>query len=410
MGQDIRFCGPFGSTDKKGFRFVFVIFIKRPSNFQLMLNNLRWISLCLLFLFNNVQVKGVQDKEYPVRLVMIGLSHGHSHWIFQKQFEGNFELVGVYEPNTQLIQEFKERYTLDDALFFPDMEAMLEHLQPDGALAFGPISDHLNVVRSCAPRGIHVMVEKPLAFSMVQAQEMEHLAKTHQIHLLTNFETSWYPTTDAVIQYVRDNEDKLGRLRKAVFHHGHKGPKEIGVGPEFLKWLTDPEKNGAGALIDFGCYGANIMTALMQGEMPVSVMAITQNHKPEVYPFVDDEATILVEYKEAQAIIQASWNWPFDRKDMEVYGSKGYCIALDSQKLKTRFQGEETETLGLVSREDTGTQINPFDYFAAVINGTQKMSDYGLYSLENNLLVVEILSAAIESAKTGKRIYLMDKN
>ncbi len=352
----------------------------------------------------------MHDMGSPVRLVMIGLSHGHSHWIFQKQFEGNFELVGVYESNIQLIQEFKERYKLDDAIFYSEMDVMLDHLQPDGALAFGPISDHLHVVRSCAPRGIHVMVEKPLAFSMAQAQEMEQLAKTHQIHLLTNFETSWYPTTDAVVHYVKDNESKLGQLRKAVFHHGHKGPKEIGVGPEFLKWLTDPEKNGAGALIDFGCYGANIMTTLMQGEIPISVMAITQNHKPELYPFVDDEATILVEYKEAQAIIQASWNWTFDRKDMEVYGSKGYCIAEDSQNLKTRFYGEESETLTLISKEDTGTQVNPFEYFAAVIKGTLNMGDYGLYSLENNLLVVEILSAAIESAKTGKRIYLSQKN
>ena len=300
-------------------------------------------------------------------------------------------------------------YTLDDALFFSEMDRMLDELQPDGALAFGPISEHLDVVRSCAPRGIHVMVEKPLAFSVAHAKEMEHLAKSHRIHLLTNYETSWYPTTDAVINYVRNDGGEMGQIRKAVFHHGHRGPKEIGVGPEFLAWLTDPEQNGAGALIDFGCYGANIMTTLMQGERPVSVLALSQTHKPETYPLVDDEATILVEYKEAQAIIQASWNWPFDRKDMEVYGSNGYCMALDRQNLKTRFKGEGTETLRLIEVRDTSTIINPFEYFAGVIKGSLEVSDYGLYSLENNLLVVEILSSAIESAKTGKRIYLKDK-
>jgi len=369
--------------------------------------NCRWIFLSFLFLFLNQQV--MAGQENPVRFVMIGLSHGHSHWIFQKQYQGDFELVGVYEPNTALIQQFKQRYNLDDALFFPEMDRMLDELRPDGALAFGPISEHLNVVRSCAPRGIHVMVEKPLAFSIAHAKEMEHLAESHRIHLLTNYETSWYPTTDAVIDYVRNDGGELGKIRKAVFHHGHRGPKEIGVGPEFLKWLTDPEQNGAGALIDFGCYGANIMTSLMQGERPVSVLALSQTHKPELYPLVDDEATILVEYKEAQAIIQASWNWPFDRKDMEVYGSNGYCMALDRQNLKTRFKGEGTETLRLIHAEDTGTIINPFEYFTGVIKGSLEMSHYGLYSLENNLLVVEILSSAIESAKTGKRIYLKDK-
>jgi predicted dehydrogenase len=372
-------------------------------------NTYRWIFFSLLFLIIQQQLLARQGDEKPVKFVMVGLSHGHSHWIFQKQYQADFELIGVYEPNAALIQQFKERYTLDDALFFPDLDRMLDELQPDGALAFGPISEHLNVVRSCAPRGIHVMLEKPLAFSVAHAEEMGNLAKSNDIHLLTNYETSWYPTTDAVINYVLHDTGELGPIRKAVFHHGHKGPKEIGVGPEFLAWLTDPEQNGAGALIDFGCYGANIMTTLMQGERPVSVLALSQTHKPEAYPLVDDETTILVEYKEAQAIIQASWNWPFDRKDMEVYGSNGYCMALDKKNLKTRFKGEGTETPRLIEVRDTGTITNPFEYFAGVIKGSQEVSDYGLYSLENNLLVVEILSSAIESAKTGKRIYLKDK-
>lgn len=339
---------------------------------------------------------------------MVGLSHGHSHWIFQKPFQGDFELVGVYEPDSVLVQQFKKRYNLEDELFFPDMDHMLDQLQPDGALAFGPISEHLNVVRSCAPRGIHVMVEKPMAFSVAHAEEMENLAKSNDIHLLTNYETSWYPTTDAVINYVLNDMGDLGRIRKAVFHHGHKGPKEIGVGPEFLAWLTDPEKNGAGALIDFGCYGANIMTTLTNGERPVSVLALTQTHKPEIYPLVDDEATIIIEYKQSHAIIQASWNWPFDRKDMEVYGINGYCIALDREKLKTRFKGNAAEELHLINAEDTGTIANPFEYFANVIRGDLNIQEFGMYSLENNLLVVHILAAAMESAKTGKRIYLTE--
>jgi predicted dehydrogenase len=370
-----------------------------------MANTYKWFFFSLFFLFLYQPITALESDLKPLRFVMIGLSHGHSHWIFQKQFQGDFELVGVYEADKSLVEQFRKRYNLEEDLFFPEMDMMLDQLLPDGALAFGPISEHLNVVRSCAPRGIHVMVEKPLAFSLSHAREMENLAKSNGIHLLTNYETSWYPTTDAVIDYVLNDQGKLGQIRKSVFHHGHRGPKEIGVGPEFLEWLTDPEKNGAGALIDFGCYGANIMTALVKGERPISVLALTQNHKPDIYPHVDDEASILVEYGQSQAIIQASWNWPFDRKDMEIYGANGYCIALDSQRLKTRFQGEKMEEINLKTAEDTGTITNPFEYFAGVIRGDLKMEKYGLYTLENNLLVVEILSAAIASAQTGKRIY-----
>ena len=110
--------------------------------------------------------------------------------------------------------------------------------------------------------------------------------------------------------------------------------------PEFLAWLTDPEKNGAGALFDFGCYGANLMTWLMNDARPVSVTAVTQRIKPEIYAKVDDEATIILEYPGAQAIIQASWNWPFDRKDMEVYGRTGQALTVGPERVAGPLAGE----------------------------------------------------------------------
>ena len=198
-----------------------------------MANTYKWIFFSLFFLFLYRPIIALESDRNHLRFVMIGLSHGHSHWIFQNQFQGDFELVGVYEPDNNLVEQFRERYNLDEDLFFPGIEIMLDQLRPDGALAFGPISEHLDVVRSCAPKGIHVMVEKPLAFSLSHAREMEKLANSNGIHLLTNYETSWYPTTDAAINQVWNDKGELGQIRKAVFHHGHRGPKEIGVGPEF---------------------------------------------------------------------------------------------------------------------------------------------------------------------------------
>lgn len=341
----------------------------------------------------------------PSKLAMAGLSHGHAGWIFQKHFQGDFELVGVFETDTVLIQEFINRYHLQKDLFYTDLAEMLDDQKPDGLLAFGPISQHLSVVQLAAPRGIHVMVEKPLALNMEHAQEMKRLALENKIHLLTNFETSWYPSTAKSIQISLEENENFGQLRKAVFHHGHKGPKEIGVGPEFLSWLTDPEQNGGGALVDFGCYGANIMTTLTQGVKPISVTAVTQTHKPEIYPLVDDEATIIVIYPNSQAIIQGSWNWPFDRKDMEIYGERGYVIASDKNTMKFRYANSGKEETTFVSQEETEVYVNPFAYFVDVISGKIQPEPYGLYSLENNMMVVRILDAAKKSAETGKTVY-----
>lgn len=359
------------------------------------------LSLIAFFLFASQISLFAQTK-----FVMAGLTHGHSHWIFQKSFQGNFELAGIYEENQDVVRQFIKSYNLDESLFYKDYEEMLDEVQPDGVLAFGPVSQHLDIVKKAAPRGIHVMVEKPLAFSAKEAAEMEKLAADNSIHLLVNYETSWYPSTDALIHKSKVEEDNFGKLRKAVFHHGHKGPKEIGVGNEFLDWLTDPEQNGAGALVDFGCYGANIMTLLTDGEMPESVTAVTQTHKPDIYTEVEDEATIILTYSGAQAIIQASWNWPFDRKDMDVYMEKGYLKAPEKERLDFRYGNQSDDTVQFVDKEMTGTYANPFQYFSDVIEGRINLPPYGLYTLENNVIVAKILDAAIESSKTGKTVAL----
>ncbi len=172
--------------------------------------------------------------------------------------------------------------------------------------------------------------------------------------------------------------------------------------PEFFAWLTDPNKNGAGALFDFGCYGANLMTWMMDNQRPVAVTAMTQQIKPQVYPRVDDEATILVEYPKAQGIIQASWNWPFSRKDFEVYTQAAYAIAVGGNALRVRMPKaqEELRTPAALAPEDQDS----LSYLASIVRNHRKPS--GLSSLENNMIVTEILDGAGESARTGKTVRL----
>jgi predicted dehydrogenase len=161
-------------------------------------------------------------------------------------------------------------------------------------------------------------------------------------------------------------------------------------------------KNGAGALFDFGCYGANLMTWLMDNQRPRAVTAITQRIKPSIYQRVDDEATILMEYADAQGIAQASWNWPDHRKDLEVYGESGYAIATggNSVRVKMRGQKEAASTPEPLPADEK----DELAYLEGVVRGRIKPS--GLSSLENNIIVTEILDAARESARTGKTVKL----
>jgi predicted dehydrogenase len=245
------------------------------------------------------------------------------------------------------------------------------------------------------------MMEKPLAVNMEHARAMEAAAGKDGIQLIVNYETTWYPSTQKAYELIR-GRGAIGEIRKIVVHDGHRGPKEIGCSSDFLEWLTDPVLNGSGALNDFGCYGADLMTWLMEGQRPLSVFAMTNHIKPEVYPKVEDEATIVVSYPKAQGIIQASWNWPFDRKDMEVYGRTGYVLAPKAELLRVRKPNENE--IEMAAPPLSGTSADPLSYLSAVVRGEIKPS--GLSSLEVNMIVVEILDAARESARTGKRVEL----
>ena len=345
------------------------------------------------------------SANLPLRVAVAGTSHGHSSWILNRKNKTDIQLVGIYEPNKELSERHIRQFGLSRELFYTDLKTMLDAVKPEAVVAFGSIYEHLAVVENCAPRGIHVMVEKPLSTNVNDALKMEALAKKNGIHLLTNYETSWYATTEKTYQLLNDS-NSVGKLRKAVFHHGHQGPKEIGVSKEFLQWLTDPVQNGGGALIDFGCYGANIMTYLMQGVQPISVTAVTRQFKPQIYSRVDDEATIIITYTDAQGIVQASWNWPFGRKDMEVYGESGYIISQNARNMLFRNKNDVPEKSIQLNASDAGVYLDPFSYFADVIRKKISVPEYGLYSLSNNVMVVKILEAARESAKTGKTVLL----
>jgi predicted dehydrogenase len=142
----------------------------------------------------------------------------------------------------------------------------------------------------------------------------------------------------------------------------------------------------------------------MQNEDPVSVTAVTRQYKPAIYPKVDDDATIIVNYPSAQCIIQASWNWPFGRKDMEVYGETGYAISVNNTLMRLRNTTSNGEQTMQVTTRDIPVYDDPISYFADVIRGKIQIPPRGPYSLENNVMVVRILDAARESAKTGKTI------
>jgi glucose-fructose oxidoreductase len=351
------------------------------------------------------------EPSAPLRVGVIGLVHGHVAGFLNggnltpaggALHRPDVQVVGIVEPDRQLFDSYAKRFSWPSALHFQSVEEMAAKSHPQAALVFTSTAGHTKAVEDCAKLGIHVMMEKPLAVSYRDALAIQEAARRGNIHVLVDYETSWYGSNQAAHDLL--SQGALGPIRKVIVRDGHSGPKKIHVSPEFFSWLTDPKLNGAGALYDFGCYGADLMTWLMNGEAPLSVTAITKHLQPDIYPNVEDEADVVLSYSKAVAILQGSWNWPFNIKDMDVYGETGYVKTIGTKQVNVQRAGEHDGTVknaaSLVTPND-----DPLHYLAAVIRGD--VAEGGsVSSLSVNVIVSEILDAARQSAESGRTVKL----
>ena len=366
------------------------------------MKTIRWFAVLALVGFSCSFAQS-PAPEKPIRVAIVGLVHGHVQgFLGALPNNKSASLVAIVEPDTALAEKYAQRYHLAHSLFYTDTETMLAQQHPDAVLVYTSIKDHRKVIEMAAAHGVSSMVEKPLSTTMEDAFAIRRAAREHHVQVLVNYETTWYASNGEALQEAADG--KLGKVRKVVVHDGHEGPKEIGVGPEWLPWLTDPVQAGAGALFDFGCYGADLMTVLMKGETPMSVTAVTQTDKPNIYPHVDDDATVILRYPGTQAVLMPSWDWSFARKDMEIYGDRGSLVTVGPDHVEVRYSGQ-TSANERTAPALPDEQRDSLGYLAAVLHGAiQPRGD--LSALDTNMVVMQILTAARESARTGRTIEL----
>ncbi len=362
-----------------------------------------FITVFMVLMFAAASADAWAEGAQPLKVAIVGLEHGHVEgFLSQLPKHRDVQLVGIADANTELWQKYGKKYSLANALFYKNEANMIERTRPQAVLVYTSIGEHRHAIEIAAQYGVSVMAEKPLTISLEDALAIRRVAREHKIQVLVNYETTWYPSNRAAYEEVR--EGRIGEIRRVVVHDGHQGPKEINVPPEFLSWLTDPAQNGAGALYDFGCYGVDLMTWLMHGETPQTVTAVVNHDKPEIYPRVDDDSTIILQYPRAQAAIMGSWNWPFGRKDMEVYGATGYVITVAADQIRIRHEHDSQEQT-TTAPELPARERNSLTYLSAVLRGEiQPKGD--LTALDTNVIVMQILDAARESARTGRSVKL----
>jgi predicted dehydrogenase len=339
-------------------------------------------------------------KDDKVRLAIVGLNHDHV-WGILKDIaaEPQAELVGIAETDRVLVEKAKAQVPAG-MKFYDDFVRMLDEAKPDAVIATTANDRHLAIMRECAKRHVHFSTEKPMATTGADAREMLRLSRSSGVKLMVNYWNAWAAPTPALLARVRAGE--VGPVQKIVVEYGHAGPKEIGVSEQFAEWLYDPDKNGGGAIVDFGCYGAE--WALWLKGRPARVFAVTKKLKTEQRNHVDDDATLVLDYPDGTAILEASWDWPYGMDRVKVFGPKGSLLAT-GKELLFRAANEDPGKAGLegkpVSVEPlTREKGNPVSYFVDRIRQDKPIEEP--ISGELNVQVVEILDAARESLRTGR--------
>jgi predicted dehydrogenase len=356
------------------------------------------VLLCLVF--NQVLAA---DLKSPIRLAIIGLDHDAvGDFISRARVRQDVQLVGIVESNKALITSYSRLFNFNTNFFYPDLAHLTAGTSVQAAAIFTRTCEHREVVEGCAAYKIDVLLEKPLALNMNDALAMAAAVKNSGIQLMVDYETSWYSSI-ATAYTIAHNQRAIGDLRRIMVTAGDQGPKDAGCSDAFLAWLTDPALSGGGALTDFGCYGADLITWFMANQRPKTVLAQSASLKPDVYPRVEDEGTILLTYTNAEGIIQASWNLPFSERSLQIYGTAGYVIAPEMDLVRFRLAGTPESELQL-QKTDPGVSSDDISYLVAVVRRVIKPS--GPSSLEVNLLATQILDAARKSVELRRPIPL----
>jgi predicted dehydrogenase len=357
---------------------------------------------CLLTLILLPIGARAQARHAKTRLAIVGLDHDHVWGLLKDMAQvPRADLVAIADPHPELVERAKQRVP-STVKFYSDYVKMLDEVKPDGVFITTETDHHLAIVRECAKRHINVEMEKPMATTASDARQMARLAAENHILLMVNYVNNWFPSTQKL--YTEVKAGKIGPIDKIIVQFGHQGPREIGVSKEFAAWLYDPVKNGGGALMDFGCYGADL--AVWLEGMPEKVFARSLKLKTSQHNAVEDDAVIVLEYPRATGLIEPSWDWPYSMERVTVFGLRGSLLGMPEALLYRAFNSDAS-----IAQPDGQPvplpslpleQSNPVAYYVDHIQSHQPIG--GLLSPKLNVEVIEILDAAKQSIRTGRTV------
>ncbi len=183
---------------------------------------------------------------------------------------------------------------------------------------------HFDPCRLALENGFHVIVEKPIAFSLQEAKELRKLVARSGLILALTHTYTGYPMVKHARQMVRTGQ--LGKIRKVFVEYpqGWLSTLLEKTGNEQASWRTDPKRSGLGGAIgDIGTHAANLAEYITGGniaEVCAMLNAVVKGRK------IDDDASMLLKFDNgATGVLLATQVAAGEENNLNIriYGEKG---------------------------------------------------------------------------------------
>lgn len=334
------------------------------------------------------------------RIGVIGLTHDHIWGVLADlRTQPGVELVGVADTHRPLVERAKAEY---GCVTYREAALFVEREQLDAVYLFGDNASAVEAAELAAKKGLHILVEKPMASDLAGADRMLAAARQNNVRLMINWPFAWLPQLQHALALAAAGE--IGDIWQVKYRAAHQGPREHGCSEYFCDWLYDVDRNGGGALIDYCCYGALLSRALMG--LPARVTGVTGRCLKEDI-LVEDNAVVVMSYPRGLSISEGSWTQigNLTQYVATIYGSRGIL------QVEPRTSGR---LLKATAEEPEGVVVPLPEQPAALRSTTAHFVDCVRSGREFQLLcqarvgrdAQEILEAALLSSDSGGEVSL----
>ena len=336
------------------------------------------------------------------RVVGISFEHAHMGDLLREVYEhADAEIAGICDPEPGRMSEAIENFKISGDRVFTDIDACLDATRPDLVVICPATARHAEVVEAIAPHGVDILVEKPFAASLADADRMLAAVAKAGVRMAINWPLRWYPPHVTAKRLI--DEGAIGEPTEVHFYDGNRGPlyhraDKIEISEEEARRLKPTswwyrKSWGGGSLLDYLGYGATLGTWYMKGEAPLEVTCAVD--RPEG-PEVDEHAITILRYRRGLSKLETRWGtftdpWvaqPQPKCGFVIVGAEGTLSAYDFEP-----------HVGLQTRAHPAVRLIPVDQPQAPF---RKPIEYVLHCKERGLPFEGPLDPAL--CRTAQRI------